>query len=75
MNFDLALKVIAWAMTLTPVTVFLTISFYMMWGAAQDDDDIKGLIMLGIGIFGIGAFLLIITSVAGFSVGMLLGQG
>lgn len=67
MDFNLALMVIAWAMTVTPVTVFIVISFYMMWGAAEDDDAIKGLIMLGIGIFAIGAILLALTYFAGFS--------
>lgn len=67
MDLDLALKVIAWAMTVTPVTVFLIISFYMMWGASQDDDSIKGLMMLGIGIFAVGAILLLMTYFAGFS--------
>ncbi len=67
MDLDLALKVIAWAMTVTPVTVFLVISFYMMAGAAADDDSIKALIMLGIGIFAVGAILLLMTYVAGFS--------
>lgn len=67
MDLDLALKVIAWAMTVTPVTVFVVISFYMMWGAAQDDDSIKGLMMLGIGIFAVGAILLLMTYFAGFS--------
>ncbi|OGL95171.1 hypothetical protein A2348_02510 [Candidatus Uhrbacteria bacterium RIFOXYB12_FULL_58_10] len=67
MDLDLALKVIAWAMTVTPVTVFLVISFYMMSGAAEDDDSIKGLIMLGLGIFSVGAILLLMTYFAGFS--------
>lgn len=67
MDLDLALKVIAWAMTVTPVTVFLVISFYMVWGASQDDDSIKGLIMLAVGIFSVGAILLLMTYVAGFS--------
>jgi len=67
MDLDLALKVIAWAMTVTPVTVFVVICVYMMLGAAQDDDSIKGLIMLGIGIFAIGVILLVMTYFAGFS--------
>lgn len=73
MDLDLALKVIAWAMTVTPVTVFIVISFYMMWGAAQDDDSIKGLIMLSLGIFAVGAILLVMTYVAGFSTEWFLG--
>lgn len=67
MDLDLALKVVAWAMTLTPLTVFITISLYMMMGAAEDDDAIKGLIMLGVGIFVVGASLLAMTYFAGFS--------
>ena len=67
MDLDLALKVVAWAMTITPVTVFVVISLYMMMGAAEDDDSIKGLIMLGVGIFAVGAFLLTMTYFAGFS--------
>lgn len=73
MDLDLALKVIAWAMTVTPVTVFVVISFYMISGAAADDDSIKGLVMLGLGIFAVGSILLLMTYVAGFSVGMFLG--
>jgi hypothetical protein len=72
MDLDLALKVVAWAMTVTPATVFLVVSFYMMAGAAEDDDAIKGLIMLGLGIFAVGAILLVMTYFAGFSVEMLL---
>lgn len=72
MDFDLALKVIGWAMAVTPVTVFVIISFYMMWGASQDDDSIKGLIMLGLGIFTVGTILLVMTYVAGFSTSMFL---
>lgn len=67
MDLDLALKVVAWAMTITPVTVFVTISFYMMMGAASDDDSIKGIMMLGFGIFVIGSALLAMTYFMGFS--------
>lgn len=73
MDLDLAVKVVAWAMTVTPVTVFVVISFYMMWGAAEDDDSIKGLIMLGLGIFSIGAVLLGLSYFTEFSVGWLMG--
>jgi hypothetical protein len=68
MNLDLAVKVVAWAMFVTPVTVFTIVSFYMMAGAAEDDDAIKGLIMLGLGIFVIGGALLAMYYLANFSV-------
>ncbi len=67
MDLDLALKVVAWAMAITPLTVFIVISAYMMLGAAEDDDSIKGIMMLGVGIFVIGAGLLAMTYFAGFS--------
>ncbi len=67
MNLDLALKVVAWAMAITPLTVFIVVSFYMMMGAAEDDESIKGIMMLGIGIFTVGSALLAMTYFAGFS--------
>lgn len=73
MDFDLAVKVVAWAMTVTPVTVFVVISFYMIGGAAEDDDSIKGLVMLGLGIFSIGAVLLGLSYFTGFSADWLVG--
>lgn len=73
MDLDLAIQVIAWAMTITPMTVFLVISFYMMYGASEDDEAIKGLIMLGLGIFTVGVILLIATYFTSFSVSRLFG--
>lgn len=67
MDLDLALKVVAWAMTITPMTVFVVISFSMMMGAAEDDDTIKGLMMLGLGIFVIGVTLLAMFYLTTFS--------
>lgn len=67
MDMNLAVKVIAWAMTLTPMTVFVIISFYMMAGAAEDDESVKGLLMLGLGIFFIGLILLIMAYFTHFS--------
>ncbi len=58
-------------MFITPVTVFVSISFYMMSGAAEDDESIKGLIMVGVGIFLIGAALLAMYYFANFSVSWL----
>lgn len=68
MNLDLAVKVVAWAMFVTPITVFTVISFFMMAGAAEDDESIKGLVMLGLGIFAIGGALLAMYYFANFSV-------
>lgn len=67
MDFDLAVKVIGWAMALTPLTVFVVVSFYMMSGAAEDDDSIKGLLMLGVGIFALGVILLAASYFTNFS--------
>ncbi len=61
MTLDLALKVIGWALTATPLVVFLVISFYVIMGAAGDDDLIKALVLLGVVIFFIGAILLVLV--------------
>ncbi len=55
---ELAVKMIAWAMTLTPIAAFTAISAYMIAGAAKDDDMIKAIAMLGVSVFSIGAVLL-----------------
>ena len=60
MDLELALKVIGWAFAGTPVLVFTIVSFYMIMGAAGDDDLIKALVMLGTAIFLIGTILLVV---------------
>jgi hypothetical protein len=72
MDLDLALKVIGWVMSLTPMVVFVVISFCLIWGASKDDDSIKGLVMLGVGIFSVGMIILVMTYVAGFSANLFL---
>lgn len=72
MNLDFFIKVLGWAMALSPVLVFLVISGYMVWGAAKDDETIMALVMLGLGMFGIGAGILLIVYLTTFSFNTLL---
>ena len=61
MGLDLAVKIIGWAMTIVPLTIFIVISGYMVWGAAEDDEVIKALVLLAIAIFAIGLTIIVLA--------------
>lgn len=61
MELALVLKIVGWAMTLTPIVVFAVISFSMIMGAARDDEVIMGLVLLAAAIFAIGLIMLILV--------------
>lgn len=60
------LKVIGWVFVLTPVTIFLVISIQMVRGVMKDDPFIKAVVLLGIGLFCIGAILLLLLYLTNF---------
>lgn len=61
MSLDLAIKLIGWAFVGVPVVVFLAISGVMVWGAAQDDEIIKAIVMLALSVFAIGLLILVVA--------------
>ncbi len=67
MQLDTIFKALGWAMAITPLAVFLMITFYMIRGAAKDDSVVMGLVLLGLAIFGIGVGILIIFYLADFT--------
>ena len=58
MTLETLVKIIGFAMTGVPLTVFIVISIFMFKGAAEDDDVVKSLVMLTFAIFAIGAVIL-----------------
>jgi len=58
MSLDLTVKIIGWALAGIPFGVVLTVSIYMVLGAANDDVVIKSLVMLGTSMFLVGLIIL-----------------
>ena len=61
MTLELILTLLGWAMVLIPFGLFLFISAYMFWGVAKDDGMVKGLVMLFLFVFSLGAGMLAIV--------------
>jgi energy-converting hydrogenase Eha subunit E len=61
MSLDLAIKFIGWVFAGVPLLVFLGISGTMVWGAAQDDEVIKAVVMLALSVFAIGVLILVVA--------------
>lgn len=70
---DFFIKVLAWTMFVAPIITFVTLSGYMVMGAAKDDDVIMGLVVAGGSIFGVGAVILFLTYMTDFSLTKFLG--
>lgn len=68
MDLDLIVKILGWTMFVAPVVVFVVLSGYMVWGAAQDDEVIMALAMAGLASFGIGFAILLFVYLTDFSV-------
>jgi len=66
MTLSLVMKFFGWIFTIVPLLVFLIISVTMIWGAGKDDGLIKGLTLMGIAIFLIGAITLAIVYLTNF---------
>jgi hypothetical protein len=60
------LKFIGWVFTITPLAIVIGVSVVMIKGAANDDDLIKALTMLGLTFFAIGVILLVLVYLTGF---------
>ncbi len=52
------LLIVGWGFTLLPVTIFLIVSWTLMWGSGRDDEMIRIIILAGLAVFFIGAIIL-----------------
>ncbi len=59
MTLESVLKIIGWIFVLVPTVAFLTISFTMIKGAANDDATVKALVLLAVTTFFMGTILLL----------------
>lgn len=59
MTLELILKIIGWIFVIVPTFTFMSISFYMIKGAADDDTTVKALVMLALTAFLMGVILLL----------------
>lgn len=60
MTLETILKFIGWLFVLIPTLTFMSISFYMIRGAAEDDVLIKALVLIALALFFMGAILLLL---------------
>ncbi len=60
MQLELVLKIIGWLFVLGPTITFISISFYMIRGAAEDDVTIMALVLIALALFVMGAILLLL---------------
>lgn len=60
MSLELALIVLGWTFVAVPTIAFLFVSFYMVKGAANDDETVKALVLLGLASFFMGAILVLL---------------
>lgn len=60
MSLENVLKIIGWLFVLGPTFTFISISFYMIKGAADDDITVKALVLIALALFSIGAMMLLI---------------
>lgn len=59
MNFENTLKIIGWLFVLGPTVTFISISFYMIKGASEDDVTVKALVLIALALFAMGAIILL----------------
>ncbi len=60
MTLELVLKIIGWFFVLGPTITFISISFYMIRGAAEDDVTIMALVLIALALFFMGGILLLL---------------
>ncbi len=60
MILELALKILGWIFVIGPTLTFISISFYMIKGAMNDDATVKALVLLGLALFFMGAIMLLL---------------
>lgn len=60
MTLETILQFIGWLFVLGPTITFMSISFYMIRGAAEDDVLIKALVLIALALFFMGAILLLL---------------
>ncbi len=60
MTLELALKILGWIFVIGPAATFISIGFYMIKGASNDDPAVKGLALLGITLFFMGIIMLLL---------------
>ena len=60
MTLEFVLKIIGWTFVLVPTLAFVTISFNMIQGAANDDATVKALVLLAVTAFFMGLIMLLI---------------
>jgi len=65
MSLSQLISIIGWVFAITPVVVFVTISVNMIKGVMAEDDFIRSLVTLGIGIFITGIVMLSTTQFTG----------
>lgn len=58
MSLELTVKIISWVLVIVPTAAFLSISTYMIIGAAKDDAYMKGIIGLAATLWVMGALFL-----------------
>jgi len=61
MALELFIKILGWMMALAPITVALGVSMSLILGAANDDGEIKALVMLGVSVMLIGVTILLLV--------------
>ena len=59
MTLEIFLKVLGWFFVGAPTVTFISISFYMIKGAMEDDEAVKALTLIGLAAFFMGAILLL----------------
>jgi hypothetical protein len=61
MALEIILKTLGWIMVCVPLAIYLFVSINLILGASKDDGEIKGIVMLFMTCFGIGALILATT--------------
>lgn len=57
-DLELIVKVLGWILLIGPVAAVISISTYLIMGAAKDDETIGGFVMLGLSLFLLGGAML-----------------
>lgn len=60
MLLETILKVLGWTFVIVPTFTFISISFYMIRGAANDDETVKALVLIALAAFFMGSILLLL---------------
>ncbi len=60
MLLETILKILGWIFVLVPMFTFISISFSMIRGAANDDETIKALVLIALAAFFMGSILLLL---------------